>query len=56
MPKETGDRLIEIEARYDYRNKNGDFFYDAIVYADKVQLIRDMAWLIRDNNRLRGKL
>lgn len=43
--------LEEIEERYHYRNLNGDFFYDAIVCAEKTQLTKDMAWLI---SQLRG--
>ena len=43
--------LEEIEKRYHYRTSTGDFFYEAIVCAEKTQLVKDMFWLI---SQLRG--
>ena len=42
------DRLEEIKGRYDWNNQNGDFFYEAVICGEKIQLIKDMGWLITE--------
>lgn len=50
------DRLKEIEIRYGYNNPNGDFFYEAIVHSEKVQLVKDVALLISDARQCKAEI
>jgi len=54
-PRMSEDRLEEIKGRYDWHNQNGDFFYEAVVCGEKVQLVKDMAWLIAELEKCRGE-
>ena len=49
------DRLEEIKGRYDWNNQNGDFFYEAVICGEKIQLIKDMGWLITELEACRAE-
>jgi len=49
------DRLEEIQSRYDYKNPNGDFFYEAIVCGVKTEIVKDMSWLISELEKCRAE-
>jgi len=49
------DRLEEIKGRYDWHNQNGDFFYEAVICGEKVQLVKDMGWLISELEKCRAE-
>ena len=46
------DRLEEIKHRYDWFNKTGDFFYEAVTCGDALQRVKDFAWLIKEVDRV----